>query len=233
MSRRNYYYIQKNVDKFLNYGMTYFLDPLSLRNVLGKLKGFDYKIYKPFSESERVIVYNSNEPDVALIEIISYEKLSHREIMGSIYNMNIDEEVFGDIVICGGHYYVFVIKKYLQIVMDNFNMVGYKKVKLKEVSLDVLKDYRRNYDRLELIVSSYRIDNVISRIIHKNRDCVKGILSKDNVFVNYEVCRNMSYVLKEGDVFSIRKYGKYKFNGVIKNTKKNNYIIECLKYTDD
>ena len=37
-------------------------------------------------------------------------------------------------------------------------------------------------------------------------------------------------ILREGDIFSIRKYGKYKFNGVLKETKKGGYIIEILQY---
>ena len=233
MSKKNYYFIQKNVDRLMRDGVTNFLDPLCLRNVLSKLKGYDYNIYKPFFESERNIIFTFGRVDVSLIEIISYEKLSHREIMGSIYNLNIEDEMFGDIVINKGHYYVFVIKKYLSIIMDHFKMVGYKSIRLKEVSLNTLNDYERCYERFELIVSSFRVDNVVSKIIHKNREYVRNVLSKDNVFVNYEMCRNMSYVLKDGDIFSIRRYGKYRFNGLVKITKKNNYIIECLKYTEE
>ena len=46
------------------------------------------------------------------------------------------------------------------------------------------------------------------------------------------MCTKMTKELKDGDIFSIRKYGKYKFSGVIKTSKKNRYIIECLKYID-
>lgn len=53
------------------------------------------------------------------------------------------------------------------------------------------------------------------------------------VFVNYEVRHSVSYILKGNDIFSVRMYGKYKFKGLIKITKKNNRIIECLRYTDE
>ena len=36
--------------------------------------------------------------------------------------------------------------------------------------------------------------------------------------------------LKENDIFSIRRYGKYKFVGIVKSTKKNNFIVRYLKY---
>ena len=125
--------------------------------------------------------------------------------MGSLYNLSIDTELFGDIVITSGHNYVFVIKKYLDIVAENLKSIHGNSVKLKEVPLDVLRDYRRKYERYEIIVPSFRIDSVVSKLIHKNRSIVKDILSSDNVLVNYEICRKASYILNVGDVISIRK----------------------------
>ena len=46
----------------------------------------------------------------------------------------------------------------------------------------------------------------------------------------YEILSNPSYLLKEEDIFSIRKYGKFKYIGKIKQTKKNNYIVKIHKY---
>ena len=65
-----------------------------------------------------------------------------------------------------------------------------------------------------------------------------NILYQNNIFeclftmilLNHDLLKNNSYVLKPGDIFSIRRFGKYKYVGVIKNTKKDNYIIKCLKY---
>lgn len=36
--------------------------------------------------------------------------------------------------------------------------------------------------------------------------------------------------VKEEDIFSIRKYGKFKYIGKVKQTKKNNYIVKIYKY---
>ena len=58
---------------------------------------------------------------------------------------------------------------------------------------------------------------------------INKIKNKD-ILVNYKVLANNSYVFREGDIFSIRKFGKYKFSGVVKMTKKDNYVICCFKY---
>lgn len=48
--------------------------------------------------------------------------------------------------------------------------------------------------------------------------------------LNYDYLVNPDYKLKEDDIFSIKRIGKYKFVGVIKNTKKDKLIVEVCKY---
>ena len=48
-------------------------------------------------------------------------------------------------------------------------MIGNKKVVIEKIDLNYLKDYKRSYESHEIIVTSLRIDNVISKIIGVNR----------------------------------------------------------------
>lgn len=232
MSKKDYYIIEKNRDKIIKGSYTNFLDPSTLNKVIGKLKEHEYKIYYPYKDSEKVILYTNEIPKIKLIEIISFEKLTHREIMGSLYNQNIDTEMFGDIIIYNNHYYILVMNNIYNIILDSFNMIGNKQIKIKEVDITILNNYKRKYKKIEIIVSSLRIDSVISRIIGISRENIKKKLNNNEVFLNYEVCTKITKTLKDGDIFSIRKYGKYKFNKVIKTSKKNHYIIECSQYID-
>lgn len=232
MSKKDYYIIEKNRDKIIKGNYTNFLDPSTLDKVLSKLKGYEYNIYYPYKDSEKVIIYTKEKPKIKLLEIISFEKLTHREIMGSMYNQNIDTELFGDIIIYNNHYYMLIMESIYNLVLDSFNMIGNKYIKFKEVDINVLDNFKRKFEKIELIVSSLRIDSVLSRLIGISRENIKKKFSDNEVFLNYEVCTKMTKELKDGDIFSIRKYGKYKFSGVIKTSKKNHYIIECLKYID-
>lgn len=232
MSKKDYYNIEKNRDKIIKGSHTNFLDPATLAKVKSKLKGYEYKVYYPYKDSEKVIIYASEKPIIKLIEIKSYEKLTHREIMGSIYNQNIDTEFFGDIIIFDNHYYIIIMENILNHILNSINLIGNKHVKLKEVDINILDNYQRKYEKIELIVSSLRIDSIISRIIGMSRENIKKKFSDNEIILNYEICNKMTKELKEGDIFSIRKYGKYKYNGIIKTSKKNHFIIECLKYID-
>ena len=153
--------------------------------------------------------------------------------MGSLFGLQIDSGLFGDIIITNNHYYIMVLEQIYNLIINEYNMVGNKHIKLKEVPLSVLENYERTYQELELIVSSLRIDNVISSIIGTSREAIKKKFQDDEIILNYETCHKINYVLKENDVFSIRKYGKYRFINIIKQSKKGHYLIRCNKYIDN
>ena len=232
MSKKDYYIIEKNINKIYRGEATNFLDPTTLKNVINKLKGINYNVYYPY-KGDKTIIYTNTLPEISLLEIISYDKLTHREIMGSLFGLNIDSELFGDIIITNNHYYIMIIKSIYELIINNFNMVGNHPIKLKEVSLDILDNYQREYAEAEIIVSSTRIDNVISSLIGTSREQIKRKFLNDEIILNYEVCHKLNYELKENDTFSIRRFGKYKYIGVIKETKKGNFLIKCLKYIDN
>ena len=233
MSKKDYYVIEKNVERFIRVGYTSFLDLSLFNKVKSRLKGFKYSVYYPYKESEKVIIYRDRKPKIRFLEISSLEKLKHSHIMGSLYGTNIDGENFGDIVIYNGHYYIMVMNKVYVLVLKEFNMVENIPIKLKEVSNRILDNYTRNYCVLDIIVPSLRIDSVISKLVNIRRDSLKSKFDNGEIFLNYEVCNKGSYNLKDGDVFSIRKYGKYRFHSIIKATKKNNYIVRVCKYIDN
>ncbi len=230
MGHNKLYDVNKNIDKLYNRGYSNFLSPSDLKNISYKLKKGEYDIYYPYKESDKVIIYRGSIPDIKLCEIVSYNKLTHREILGSLFGLNITNDSFGDIVIYNNRYYVFLMNDISEFVINNLNMIGNNYVKVKYADIDIIKDYEREFLDCYVIVSSLRIDTVISRIININRDNVKDIIKDKEVILNYEVLNNNSYVLKKGDIFSIRGYGKYKYIGIDKTTKKDNYIILYKKY---
>ena len=224
------YRIQKSYDRLINGEPTFFLNPVDVMELKGKINKNQYKIYMPTKDAEKVIFYNKKEPDISLYEIVTNNNLRHQEIMGSIFNLDIDESMFGDIIIDNNHYYIFIENLIEDYFISNFNKVGNYNITLNKIDLEYLKDYERKYEKIELIVTSLRIDTVISRLIHTNRDSISDKIKNREIYLNHELLRKNDYKLKEGDIFSIRKNGKYKFNKVINTTKKDNYVIVINKY---
>ena len=224
------YTIQKNLNRLNNYQPTFFLDPKEQLELKSKLKKNNYKVFSPYKDAEKVIFYNEQLPEVILYEIKSKQEIRHQDILGTMYSLNISSEMFGDIILYNNRYFIYVLKLFQNYFEMNFTKVRNSSIELVQLDLDYLVDYKRSYEEIELIVSSERIDTVISSIIHTNRNVIKDKIKDKEILLNHDLLKNNSYILKPGDIFSIRRFGKYKYIGIIKNTKKDNYIIKCLKY---
>lgn len=224
------YLVEKTINKLNSYGHTFFLKPNELNEVTRHLKKNSYEIYKPYPYSEKNILYKNRFPEVVLFEIITPTDLRHQDIMGSLYSLQIEDNLFGDIVINNGHYYVYVLENYRFYFESELKKISNVNIKLNEVPLNIMDDYEPNYEYLKVITSSLRLDSVIARTIKTNRDTVKDLIKNKQVIYNYEILKDPDKLIKENDTFSIRKIGKFRFNKIIANTKKDNLILEVLKY---
>lgn len=230
MDKSDRYKLKKYIDNLRDGKNTGFIDFNKLNNISYILKKNEYNIYYPYPDSEKVILYTDNIPKIDIIRIYSYYQLKHNEILGSLFGLNIDMEYVGDIIIDKDNYYVIVLSSISKVILDNLDMIGNKSVKLSIVSIDNISNYKKEFETREIIVSSLRIDNVIARIINTSRSKIKEKIQNKEIILNYNILTNSSYILKENDIFSIRRYGKYKFISIVKTTKKDNYIIRYNKY---
>ena len=224
------YKIEKNYNRLQNGDYTFFISPNQINNLKGKLGKSKYNIFNPTKDSEKVIFYKDKFPEVSLYEIETNNTLRHQEILGSLFALNISEEMYGDIIIKDNHYYIFILDLIENYLLSDLKKIGKYNINLKKIDLNYLSDYERSYEEIELIVTSLRIDTVISRIIHSNRDTIKDKIKDKEIYLNHELLKKNDYKLKEGDIFSIRKFGKYKFVKIINITKKENFVILINKY---
>ncbi len=224
------YQIEKSLNKLNHNQATFFLDPREQQELMQKLKKGTFQIYKPYQDSEKNIFYKTKKPNIILYEIKTKIPLLHREILGSIFSLNITSELFGDIIITDNHYYIYVLERIAPYIKTNLLKIKNSKIELEEVPLSTLANYQREYEIINIICSSNRIDTVIARIIGTSRPNIIEKIKNKEVTLNYKVLIKNSYLLKENDVFSIRRHGKYQYIGIKKETKNKNFIIECKKY---
>ena len=224
------YQIQKNLNRIFNNQSSFFLDPREQELLKSKLKKNEYKIYKPYKDSEKNIFYTNEIPEVILYEIKCKKELKHQEILGSIYALNISSELFGDVLIIDNHYYVYVLGIARNYFENYFIKVGHSNIELIERDLELLEDFERDYEEIELNVSSERIDTVISSLINTGRSTIKDRQKDKEIMVNYQLVKDISKTFKVNDIFSIKRIGKFKYMGIKKITKSNHYIVIVYKY---
>lgn len=228
--KTNNYNVEKIIDALNNHGYTNFLTRQELMLVKGKLRHNEYEIYELYPECSKVILYHDKLPDIKLFKIENSSSLTHRDILGTIYSLGLNEDTFGDIIKYHDSFYFFIMAHLDTYFKSNLTNIKNLNVTLTEVPLSLKDEFALTYYPKEYIVSSLRIDNIVSTITNESRKSVLAKFTNNEVNLNYNDNVKPTKVLEVGDIFSIRRYGKYKYNGIKKITKKGGFIIEILIY---
>lgn len=223
------YTVEKIVEKVLYSNSTNFVEIKYLNRVKKELKNVKYNIYEPFIGATKIILYNKM-PNIKIYEIVSSNDLRHQDILGTLYSLNISDEMFGDVVIWNNRYFIIILSCIDNYIKSNLMSIRNSKVELIEKNPYYLKDYKQEYEECIIIVPSIRVDVIVSKIINSSRSNALEKIKNGDIYLNYELLTKPTYMLKENDIFSIRKYGKYKFLGEINKTKKGSLVIKYLKY---
>ena len=223
------YTVEKIVEKVLYSNSTNFVEIKYLNRVKKELKNVKYNIYEPFIGATKIILYNKM-PNIKIYEIVSSNDLRHQDILGTLYSFNISDEMFGDVVIWNNRYFIIILSSIDNYIKSNLTSIKNSKVDLIEKDPYYLKNYKQEYEEFNIIVPSIRVDVIVSKIINSSRSNALEKIKNGDIYLNYELLTKPTYMLKENDIFSIRKYGKYKFLGEINKTKKGSLVIKYLKY---
>ena len=84
---------------------------------------------------------------------------------------------------------------------------------------------KKEYTYKKVIVSSFRLDNLISKVFNISRSKVKEMINGEFVKVNYAIETRSHIELNLNDLVSLRKYGRFRIFGLEGNTKKGNFVL--------
>ena len=80
------------------------------------------------------------------------------------------------------------------------------------------------------MIASERCDALLSKVYHLSRGKCIPLFQEKRVFVNSRQFENNSGTLKEGDIVSVRGFGKFVYLGVVRETKKGRVTVAIEKY---
>lgn len=157
------------------------------------------------------------------------ETLSHRDYLGSILNLGIDRNVLGDIIIRGKTAYVICLSKIAEYISENLLKIRHTNVtctitdKMPAALEPVLETE-------QLSVSSERCDMIAAKVYRISRAEILKLFHEKKVCLNSRVLENNSKQMKEGDIISVRGYGKFIYDGVQSISKKEKLRVTVRKY---
>lgn len=224
------------------YYFTDFLSPGDAALAYSVVEGTECSMWGGAENCERVMIRFGNPEDLGYeipfpVQILRIEplikkfadELTHRDFLGALMNLGIERDTIGDIVVKDKVGYVFVVERIADYIRENLGQVRHTHVKCQLLE-EMPEEVQPELEPVELIVSSIRMDSIISKLYRLSRNQSLDLFRKKMVLVNGRIFENNSGSPKEGDVVAVRGHGKFVFRGIQHDTKKGKQMILVERY---
>lgn len=221
--------------------LTDFLDPRQrfiVQSIAGSVQDISTSAYGKFEEAERMRMFihppyfEPEEVDFSItIFEISYPSkfisLEHRDVLGALMSIGVDRSKFGDIRLDGETIQFAINTEMADYVRANLTSIGKAKVHLTELEgLDHLIPYEDEWMEELHIISSMRLDTVLSSVLKISRQKAAMLIHGGRVKVNWTVREQPAFELHESDLLSIRGFGRIKIMMIEGRTKKDKIRLQ-------
>ncbi len=152
------------------------------------------------------------------------DALTHRDFLGSLMGLQIRREMLGDIIISENCGYLFCLDTVADFIVDNLTQVRHTTVECKITEI-IPQNVLPQPQNSEMVVSSERLDVIVSAVYKMSRSQALPLFHTEKVFVNGAVKMSPSQTVKKGDKISVRGFGRFVYNGVLRYTKKDRLVI--------
>lgn len=218
---------------------TDFLDPYQLslcKGVLANIPEIAYCTFGGIKNAERNVlaIYPESMTGYALenpLEALrmtgnfSQTEITHRDVLGAVLGLGIKREKIGDILVGEGKIDFIAFKDICSFLCVGLEKISKYKVSVESITFDKLKKPYEQSKTISGTVSSLRLDSILALGFGESRSSISKGIHHDNVKVNWRAVNQLSYVVKEGDVISLKGKGRIILEEIGNKTKKDRIKI--------
>jgi len=210
-------------------------------SILNRFNDISYHEEGGYDNAERKVIvlypdylkYTDLESTISAIEVQAKYKLAnlgHKDFLGALMGLGVKREKIGDINVSDESTQIIISSELTDYIIFNLDTVGKESVDSKEISLQKVDNIEEEYNEIITTVSSLRLDAVISASFNISRSDSSNIIKSDKAKVNFKPIDNISYLVNEGDLISVRKKGRVKLKNILGESKKGRLRIQIFKY---
>ena len=137
------------------------------------------------------------------------EDLTHRDFLGAVLNLGIERAVIGDILVQKHTAWIFCHEKIADYIIENLTRVRHTTMKLSMVD---------------------NPEHIPEPEFQTSRNSMVPFIEGGQVFVNGKLITSNGYEPKDGDIISVRGKGRFRYEGVSRQTKKGRNSVKLLRY---
>lgn len=174
------------------------------------------------------------EFDIAVLAITSSDKrlasLEHGDYMGSILGLGLKRDKIGDIHVLEQGCHCLAASETIDYLNVHLRQVHRVNVWTDVLPLSQLQVSSVELEEMSFTVASLRLDAVISDATRQGRNKVIDPIRAGQCRVNWKVETDPSVLLQEGDLISLKGYGRYKVLEIGGQSRKDRTHVVIGKY---
>jgi photosystem II S4 domain protein len=172
-------------------------------------------------------------PHICALELrgnFQFQKITHRDCLGTITGLGIKRDVIGDIVMLEDGCQVLVDEEIAEFILANMTKIHQVSVKVAKIDVEALRSPSERVKEIKTTLASMRLDTVASAGFSTSRSKMADEIAAERLKVNWKPVRSASYAIKQGDVISMRGRGRVEVVELCGQTKKGRYSVVLKRY---
>lgn len=169
---------------------------------------------------------------IKTIKVIKkYKKeLSHRDFLGTVLSKGINREQVGDILVNDTDAYIFILSDIAEFIASEIDKIANVGVKTTVEEFSDVEIPEPQFETINTVAASLRLDAVVAAMLRLSRKEASSLIIGEKVSINHLPCRNVSHILKENDIISVRGSGRFIFLTVQGTTRSDRLHVMIKKY---
>lgn len=161
---------------------------------------------------------------VVLLTAAAEGTLSHSAVLGSILGTGIDRRKIGDIEVDGSTAMVAVCEDIVPFLKSNWLQAGRHPISLAVA--EGMTFHGATYERQQISLASLRLDALIGACCHWSRTKAKDAVTSGDVTLNFGEVDAPDENLTDGDIISVRHFGRIRVFKAVGESRKGRLRIE-------
>lgn len=170
-------------------------------------------------------------PVTALRITKKYTKdLSHRHYLGTILSLGIERTKIGDILPDEDGAIVFAVSDIAEFIKDNIRKIAGVGVEIDILDKNSIKIPEKRFELIDIVAASLRLDACLAALLKISRKDAKSLALSGNVSINHIEAKSEDAKLLEGDLLSVRGFGRAEIFDIGGKTRSDRIHITIKKY---
>ena len=223
-------------------GFTDFLDPVCVNKMLGVVHEFGLMatVFGGYDGAERAKI-GLDETEISGADfpirrvLIKYNQkfapnLAHSDFLGAVIGLGLNRSKLGDIVLTMRGAVLLAETDAADYILANMSQVGKVGVKTAMIADDDEFFGLNNQHQIRLTLASLRLDNMLAAAFGISRKEAVESVSAGRVFVNWQGADSVSRAVCEGDIITLRKFGRIRIDEIGGKSRKDKIYVGITKY---